>query len=140
MKGGVIMQINPDLIRDILLKAELGSYSILGSADGWFDDDGKNYQKPKELSSYSDKEIEYHVNYLNEIELLITKVNYGKLIDILDLTVKGHDFVSNIKNDENWNKIKEISDNIGSSSVETLIKISDKLISELIDKQFIQHQ
>lgn len=127
------MQLNPDLIRDILLKAELGSYSILGSADGWFDDDGKNYQKPKELSSYSDKEIEYHVNYLNEIELLITKVNYGKLIDILDLTVKGHDFVSNIKNDENWNKIKEISDNIGSSSVETLIKISDKLISELID-------
>ena len=134
------MQINPDLIRDILLKAELGSYSILGSADGWVDDDGKNDQKPKELSSYSDKEIEYHVNYLNEIELLITKVNYGKLIDILDLTVKGHDFVSNIKNDENWNKIKEISDNIGSSSVETLIKISDKLISELIDKQFIQHQ
>lgn len=134
------MQLNPDLIRDILLKAELGSYSILGSDDGWFDDDEKNYQKPKELSSYSDKEIEYHVNYLKEIELLITKVNYGKLIDILDLTVKGHDFVSNIKNDENWNKIKEISDNIGSSSVETLIKISDKLISELIDNQFIQHQ
>lgn len=134
------MQLSPDLIRDILLKAELGSYSILGSDDGWFDDDEKNYQKPKELSSYSDKEIEYHVNYLKEIELLITKVNYGKLIDILDLTVKGHDFVSNIKNDENWNKIKEISDNIGSSSVETLIKISDKLISELIDNQFIQHQ
>ena len=71
---------------------------------------------------------------------MITKADYGKLIDILDLTVKGHNFVSNIKNDENWNKIKEISDNIGSSSVETLIKISDKLISELIDNQFIQHQ
>ena len=124
------MRLNPDLIRDILLKAELESYSILGSGDGWFDDDEKNYQKPKELSSYSDKEI----------DLLITKADYGKLIDILDLTVKGHNFVSNIKNDENWNKIKEISDNIGSSSVETLIKISDKLISELIDNQFIQHQ
>ena len=119
------MQLNPDLIRDILLKAELGTYSILGSADGWFDDDEKNYQKPKELSSYSDKEIEYHVNYLKEIELLITKVDYGKLIDILDLTVKGHNFVSNIKNDENWNKIKEIS---------------EKLISKLIDKEISLYQ
>ena len=45
----------------------------------------------------------------------------------------------NIKNDENWNKIKEISDNISSSSVETLIKISDKLISGLINNQFIQN-
>lgn len=119
------MRLNPDLIRDILLKAELESYSILGSGDSWFDDDEKNYQKPKELSNYSDKEIEYHVKHLKEIDLLITKADYGKLIDILDLTVKGHNFVSNIKNDENWNKIKEIS---------------DKLISELIDNQFIQHQ
>ena len=129
-----------NLPNEILLKAELGTYSILGSGDGWFDDDEKNYQKPKELSSYSDKEIEYHVKYLKEIDLLITKANYGKLINILDLTVKGHNFVSNIKNDENWNKIKEISDNIGSSSVETLIKISDKLISKLIDKEISLYQ
>ena len=33
MKGGAIMQLNPDLIRDILLKAELGSFKILKNDD-----------------------------------------------------------------------------------------------------------
>ena len=38
MKGGVIMELNPDLIRDILLKAELGSFKILKN-----DDDDVNF-------------------------------------------------------------------------------------------------
>ena len=44
-------------------------------------------------------------------------------------------FLEGIGNDENWNKIKEISNNIGSTSINTLIEISEKLISKLIDKE-----
>ena len=135
------MRLNPDLIRNILLKTELGSFEVLSSInyDDWFSHGKKEYQKPQEFLNFSDIEIEYHVDYLIKSDFITTKATYGNTIDISDLTIKGHNFVSNIKNDENWNKIKEISDNIGSSSVETLIKISDRLISELINNQFTQN-
>lgn len=134
------MQLNIDLIRDILLKAELNPFEILVSNDYFFDESDENYQKPKEFSCYSDEEIEYHVKYLEKTDFLKTKLSCGRKIKVTDLTTKSHIFVSNIKNIENWNKIKEISDNIGSSSIETLIKISEKLISKLIENHFIQFQ
>ena len=142
------MQLNPDLIRDILLKAELGSFKILKN-----DDDDVNffkllkdkntlkqfeekYQKPEEFLSYSNREIEYHTLFLKEAELIVIKKNsINVTLEISDLTVAGHNFVSNIRNDKNWNKIKEISNNVCSTSINTLIEISEKLISKLIDKE-----
>lgn len=135
------MYLNPDLICNILLKTKLSSFEVLSSTnhDDWFSHGKKEYQKPQEFLNFSDIEIEYHVDYLIKSDFIATKATYGNTIGISNLTIKGHNFVSNIKNDENWNKIKEISDNIGSSSVETLIKISDKLISGLINNQFTQN-
>ena len=151
MKGGVIMQLNPDLIRDILLKAELGSFKILKNDDNdvnffkllkdkntlkQFEEEKEKYQKPEEFLSYSNREIEYHTLFLKEAELIVIKKNsINVTLEISDLTVAGHNFVSNIRNDKNWNKIKEISNNVGSTSINTLIEISEKLISKLIDKE-----
>jgi len=151
MKGGVIMQLNPDLIRDILLKAELGSFKILKNDDDdvnffkllkdkntlkQFEEEKEKYQKPEEFLSYSNREIEYHTLFLKEAELIVIKKNsINVTLEISDLTVAGHNFVSNIRNDKNWNKIKEISNNVGSTSINTLIEISEKLISKLIDKE-----
>ena len=151
MKGGVIMQLNPDLIRDILLKAELGSFKILKNNDNdvnffkllkdkntlkQFEEEKEKYQKPEEFLSYSNREIEYHTLFLKEAELIVIEKNSITVtLKISDLTVAGHNFVSNIRNDKNWNKIKEISNNIGSTSINALIEISEKLISKLIDKE-----
>ena len=151
MKGGVIMQLNPDLIRDILLKAELGSFKILKNNDNdvnffkllkdkntlkQFEEEKEKYQKPEEFLSYSNREIEYHTLFLKEAELIVIEKNSITVtLEISDLTVAGHNFVSNIRNDKNWNKIKEISNNVGSTSINTLIEISEKLISKLIDKE-----
>ena len=150
------MQLNPDLIRDILLKAELGSFKILKNNDGdvnffkllkdkntlkQFEEEKEKYQKPEELLSYSNREIEYHTLFLKEAELIVIKKNSITVtLEISDLTVAGHNFVSNIRNDKNWNKIKEISNNVGSTSINTLIEISEKLISKLIDKEISLHQ
>ena len=150
------MQLNPDLIRDILLKAELGSFKILKNNDGdvnffkllkdkntlkQFEEEKEKYQKPEELLSYSNREIEYHTLFLKEAELIVIKKNSITVtLEISDLTVAGHNFVSNIRNDKNWNKIKEISNNIGSTSINTLIEISEKLILKLIDKEISLHQ
>ena len=156
MKGGVIMQLNPDLIRDILLKAELGSFKILKNNDNdvnffkllkdkntlkQFEEEKEKYQKPEEFLSYSNREIEYHTLFLKEAELIVIKKNSITVtLEISDLTVAGHNFVSNIRNDKNWNKIKEISNNVGSTSINTLIEISEKLILKLIDKEISLHQ
>ena len=145
------MQLNPDLIRDILLKAELGSFKILKNDDDdvnffkllkdkntlkQFEEEKEKYQKPEEFLSYSNREIEYHTLFLKEAELIVIKKNsINVTLEISDLTVAGHNFVSNIRNDKNWNKIKEISNNIGSTSINALIEISEKLISKLIDKE-----
>ena len=133
------MQLNIDLIRDILLKTELGSFKFSKKYNNWDEDKEYNYSKSKDFPNYLNIEVEYHLNFLKEVELLILELKYGTY-EIFDLTVKGHSFVSNIRNIENWNKIKDISNNVGSSSIETLIKISEKLISELIDKQINQYQ
>ena len=156
MKGGVIMQLNPDLIRDILLKAELGSFKILKNNDNdvnffkllkdkntlkQFEEEKEKYQKPEEFLSYSNREIEYHTLFLKEAELIVIEKNSITVtLEISDLTVAGHNFVSNIRNDKNWNKIKEISNNVGSTSINTLIEISEKLVSKLIDKEISLHQ
>ena len=145
------MQLNPDLIRDILLKAELGSFKILKNDDDdvnffkllkdkntlkQFEEEKEKYQKPEEFLSYSNREIEYRTLFLKEAELIVIKKNsINVTLEISDLTVAGHNFVSNIRNDKNWNKIKEISNNVGSTSINTLIEISEKLISKLIDKE-----
>ena len=150
------MQLNPDLIRDILLKAELGSFEILKNNDNdvnffkllkdkntlkEFKEEKENYQKPEELLSYSNEEIEYHTLFLKEAELIVIEKNSITVtLEISDLTVAGHNFVSNIRNDKNWNKIKEISNNVGSTSINALIEISEKLISKLIDKEISLHQ
>ena len=150
------MQLNPDLIRDILLKAELGSFKILKNNDNdvnffkllkdkntlkQFEEEKEKYQKPEEFLSYSNREIEYHTLFLKEAELIVIKKNSITVtLEISDLTVAGHNFVSNIRNDKNWNKIKEISNNVGSTSINTLIEISEKLILKLIDKEISLHQ
>ena len=149
------MQLNPDLIRDILLKAELGSFKILKNDDDvnffkllkdkntlkQFEEEKEKYQKPEEFLSYSNREIEYHTLFLKEAELIVIEKNFITVTpEISDLTVAGHNFVSNIRNDKNWNKIKEISNNVGSTSINTLIEISEKLISKLIDKEISLYQ
>ena len=150
------MQLNPDLIRDILLKAELGSFKILKNNDNdvnffkllkdkntlkQFEEEKEKYQKPEEFLSYSNREIEYHTLFLKEAELIVIEKNSITVtLEISGLTVAGHNFVSNIRNDKNWNKIKEISNNVGSTSINTLIEISEKLISEFIDKEISLYQ
>ena len=150
------MQLNPDLIRDILLKAELGSFKILKNNDNdvnffkllkdkntlkQFEEEKEKYQKPEEFLSYSNREIEYPTLFLTEAELIVIEKNSITVtLEISDLTVAGHNFVSNIRNDKNWNKIKEISNNVGSTSINTLIEISEKLILKLIDKEISLHQ
>ena len=51
---------------------------------------------------------------------------------IKDLSPAGHEFIANIRSDSNWKKVKDISKNIGSSSLNALTQIAVSVVSSLI--------
>jgi hypothetical protein len=48
---------------------------------------------------------------------------------INDITPKAHEFLENIRNDSNWNRIKTNAAKIGSSSLSVLMQVAAEVIS-----------
>lgn len=125
------MKLNPDCIRDILFTVEdTTSFSSYMSVNP----EECNYEK---LKSYSSEEILYHIKQC-ELTGFLTKVSWYLNAHCLihDLSPSGHKFIADIRSDTNWNKTKEISKKIGSSSLDTLKQISIGVVSELLKNQF----
>lgn len=126
------MKLNPDLIRDILLTVEehCGFNHYL---------EIKINKKPfKRLFNYSHEEILYHVEQckLNDFFSQVHYYDGGECIDIFYLTPKGHEFIENIRNEDNWKQTKQCANKIGSFSLDVLSKIAINVISSLIQSQF----
>ena len=124
------MKLNPDCIRDILITIE----------------DNTGFSKYMEynlnstydlLQKYTFDEVRYHIDQC-ELSNLITKVN--KFIDgsclIQDLSPSGHQFLADIRSDNNWNKTKSIAKTVGTSSLTAIKEIATNVIAEVIKAQF----
>lgn len=124
------MRLNPDCIRDILLTVEDNTS---------FEDflDFENATDYEQLSSYSTDEVLYHIKQC-ELSGLLTKVSWylGGSCLIHDLSPYGHEFLANIRSNTNWNKTKEITKKVGTTSLNAMIQIASNVISELIKNQF----
>lgn len=125
------MRLNPDCIRDILITVEenTGFNSYMS-----YTNKTEEYQL---LTSYSNDEVLYHIKQC-ELTGLLTKVEWflGGACLIIDLSPEGHKFLADIRSDTTWNKTKEISKKVGSSSISTLKEIATGVITELIKSQF----
>ena len=99
------MRLNPDCVRDILLTVE----EITDFNTYW------NFSKynilDDRLKKYSPEEFIYHVHQCYKANLIDDCRFYdaGETGVIGDLTPYGHQFLSNIREDANWNKTKEIA-------------------------------
>ena len=124
------MKLNPDCIRDILLTIEDNtgfgkymSYNLNSTYDL--------------LQKYTFDEVRYHIDQC-ELSNLITKVN--KFIDgsclVQDLSPSGHQFLADIRSDNNWNKTKSIAKTVGTSSLTAIKEIATNVIAEVIKAQF----
>ncbi|HJF86609.1 MAG TPA: DUF2513 domain-containing protein [Companilactobacillus farciminis] len=122
------MKLNPDCIRDILLAVEdTSSYGKIISSFELY--------KSTSLSNYSENEILYHVRQLAWSKMLEqTDFYLDNSFSILDLSPQGHEFLNNIRSDDNWNKTKEFSAKIGSLAVSTLQSVASSIISISIQK------
>lgn len=126
------MRLNPDCIRDILLTAEETiqykdnhlismCYSNVPSKFG-------------RLAKYSNDEIRYHIiqcRQHNFIQILST--TYETIL-IGDLTPLGHEFLTNISSNTIWNKTISIANNLGSTSLDVLLKVSTGVLTQMINK------
>lgn len=120
------MKLNPDCIRDVLLYVEgntsLQEFVYVGPDE-----------IPSELSCYSPDEVMYHIKQA-ELSRLIDTASWdldGGCI-IKYLLPEGHQFLSNIHEENNWKKTKEIAKAVGSNSLDVLKDIASNVIATLI--------
>ncbi len=131
------MRLNMDCLRDILLCVEENTGlrkscyfvdSDLAVAQSYSDDEFETIPKYQValLSSYSNDELIYHVHYCVYAELILPFDNSSdEKIMIADLTPKGHEFLGNIRNPDNWAKTKEVGGKIGAFGLNMAEKIAE---------------
>jgi hypothetical protein len=141
---------NLDCIRDILLEVEEKLFisverKVKWGGEGYYPYDDfeiivsshlSSHNDLKYLSKYSSDKIEENSVILSKYGLLKEHIN---IVNRYELTPEGHLFLADIKNDENWLKIKEISDKIGFSSLDSIKEIISYLRKSLINDCFITH-
>lgn len=120
-----------DCIRDILLQVEETPFTVYRDSD-------ESDEKDSELSfidKYDDKTLLYHINLANELGLIKASICMG-MSSVLDLSAQGHLFLADIREENVWNKTKEISKQVGSSSLDTVKQIAVNVVSSLISGYF----
>lgn len=122
------MRLDPDCIRDILLTVEDHATfdKYVGASD--FENDGL-------VGKYGEDKLLYHIREASEAGLL-DKLQFfmGGGFIVRDLTPAGHNFLADIRSDNNWHKTKEVAAKVGSTSVNALTSIASSVIASVIQK------
>ena len=125
------MKLNPDCVRDILLKVE----EIPDVHHHW-DFNSKNI--PELFLQYTKEEVIYHIRQCDLCGFLLNpshSVNYD-YYSASDLTPQGHEFLNNIRENNVWTGVKNVAAKVGTTSLSALVQISSNVITQLIKAQF----
>lgn len=93
-----------------------------------------DFQEYPKLREYETDKIAYHLRYLR-MKGLIFDFSSERLVSHYDLTPDGHEFLANIREDNNWKKIKSVSSNIGFASLKVVSAIAEGVATAAINKQ-----
>ena len=126
------MRMDIDCIRDILLQAEETPFTVYRDSD---DNDDNEDSELSFISKYDDKTLLYHINLSDELGLIKASICIG-MSSVYDLSAQGHLFLADIREDNVWNKTKEISKQVGASSLDTVKQIAVNVVSSLISGYF----
>lgn len=115
------MKLNSKCVRSVLLQLEKQALGILTYIDDF---------PPQE--SFSKEEIVYSCLKLAEAGFVHAEISKDLLGDysgyITDITYDGQKFLNKIKNDEVWNKISPLIEQLGCSSFDLIEKIADEIL------------
>lgn len=125
------MKLDLDCVRDILLTVEENTgyqkyitYSI-------------NTKQYESLQKYENEKVMYHILQCEKSNLIEAKqIDLAGNILIKDLTPCGHKFISNIRENKNWNKVKKVANEVGTTSLEAIMQIAINIISGIITAKF----
>jgi len=118
------MKLNIDCIRDIMLHIEDRPVNTSTTQTALIN----------ALPQYSEDDVYYRVIKLDEAGLLdvLTVPVMGShgpgIKSIHELTFHGHEFLENIRTDDNWSKIKNVAGKAGSFSLQIISSIASDII------------
>ena len=124
-----------DCIRDILLQAEEKSFMAsrrYNPTPEEKEEDDKNFPY---IANYASDKLFYHVNLADELGLIKVNKTLGGTA-VYDLSAQGHLFLADIREENVWSKTKEISKQVGASSLDTVKQIAVNVVSSLISGYF----
>lgn len=145
------MKLNIDCVRNIMLWAEsittptkLAIYVDTDTVDKvkdnlYISDDEipvPDSQQKELLAKYTNETLVYHLRYCIEAKLLTEcdAISDGTITAILDLTPLGHDFIGNIRKEENFSPVKSIAEKAGVETVNSIIDIGKEVAKIAITK------
>ena len=125
-KGGKKMKLNMDVVREILLAIEEcpshASYSDISSVV---------YARIQEKFPKAHRDVGHYLGLLIDNGFISGSVNptySGNIIVVGQLTLSGHDFLNNIRDDGVWKKTKEQSSKVGGSLSLEMVKEVAKVV------------
>lgn len=128
------MELNKDCVRDVLLSCE----ELLKMDEDGYMNSLSHEELGQALSNYKIEDIIYTVVKLEEAGFLDVKVTraFGNIIvdmTIKDITFNGHEFLNDIRDDDNWKKVKEIAKSVGAFSINMIAQIAVAVIQTNIN-------
>ena len=118
------MKLNLDCARDVLLAVESKEYGAVFKLD----------ELARKLSVYDADEVAYACVKLKEAGYLqvvtaYTPCSHLPIVQgIRELTFNGHEFLANISDDGNWQKIREAAASAGSLALDVVAGIASNYI------------
>lgn len=125
------MKLDIDCVRDILLTVEentgYNEYMTVSEMS-------INYDL---LKKYDSDKVMYHIIQSSKANLIdAEQIDLAGNIMIKDLTPYGHKFIANIRENSNWNKVKKIANEVGTTSLEAIMQIAINVIGGIITSKF----
>ncbi len=127
------MQLDISCIRAILFTVE--KYEHLNEPVSF--DYEKNSIYNDFLSSYSTDQILYHVQYCIKVGFLsdiCQQKGWGQICYECCLEPPGHDFLANIRSEQNWKQTKTIFAKVGGASLKVVSAIAEGVTTALANK------
>lgn len=129
------MKLNPDCIRAILLYLE--ENQKIDATNGRIKPIPWASHLPETITDFSAEDIMYSVKQMSEAGLINTsQYRAVNKIDYIfnDITPYGHEFLENIRTEENWSKTKTTAEKLGNFSLSVLGKIAEGVATATLNK------
>lgn len=128
------MKLNPDCVRDVLLSLE----QLSDNGRVTFTFESFDFLREQlHLESYSTDEIEYHLRQCAMNGMLIgARFGSDGWFSIVDISPKAHEFLANIRDDQQWGKVKKGLSAIRNYSLSAIGAIAEGVTSSAISAYF----